>query len=250
MKEFLMLSIKIISYFVTSSLLTILPQYCFANCNSLTLHADQIRCHNLASQYGIEDIELWQVSRDAIFVTELMFETPKLVVVEREESGDSLKISQFTDIPAGKLFLQEVEKESKAPDLEEGTLLRLKRQSDKSHTLMLILSPRSESDEFSGSGTSTGMNTEEDNSDAPSINPISIVVPGFFVVSVQFVGWFWTFTNMWDVYYYDRVNNGADAKRLSITVVFATALCTFGLNLIPNLIFYKIKSRNATANPV
>ena len=271
MKRILQMSVKATSYSVVSLLLLILlPQYSRANCNSLTSYTDQDLCHKTASYYDIEDVELWQGNRNIMFATELKPEISKLVVVERKESGEGQEISQFADIPAGKLFLQEVDIQSEVLDLREGTLIRLKRQSDKSRTLMLVLSPRSEPDEPFGSdtnssmstegsgfepesfssGTNSIMNTAENNSNASGINPISIVGPSAFFVIVQLLGWLGTFTHIYDVYYYDRINDGAGAAKLSTVTVVATAFCTFGLNLIPHFIIHKLRTPRAAADPV
>lgn len=264
------------SYFLILLLqLIILPRYSMASCNALVSHADQIFCHNTVSQHGITDVELWRRNQNPMFATELLSEKSKLVVLERKESGNGQEITRFNDIPAGKLFLQDIDEHPEAPDLKEGTLIRLKRQGDRNRTLMLVLSPRSESDEFFGSdfnrtitqdgsgldpkaydfdfdfdsGSSSETDTKENSPEASGINPVHIIVPVSIFVSLQLYGWYGALTHLHDVYFYDRVNNGARAEKLSYITVVTTAFCTFGLSLIPHYIMYRIRHLRGNANP-
>lgn len=246
MKKILQLTINTISYVVILVLLVIaLPQNSMASCNSLTSHADQALCQSTVSQYGIENVELWQGSRIAFFSTIIAEDRPKLIVMERELSGEGQDVSSIANVQAGKLFLQEVDRPSKLPVLSEGTLIRLKKQSDKSRTRMLVLIPKSELRESIGSGANSTMSME-DNQEASGVSTFTIVLPSFIVIMTQVVGWLWTYINIWDVYYY----NGGGAEKLSTTRLVATAFCTFGLNLIPHFIIYKIKKPRAVADPV
>lgn len=233
-------------YFVIPTLLVIsLPQNCLASCNDLNSYADQVLCQNTASHYGVEEVELWRGSRNSLFSTIMTDGHPKLIVMERILPGDGQDVSSIEGVNSGKLVLQESNRRSKLPVLSKGTLIRLKRDSDKSRTRMLVLTPRSESREMMGDQGNSTMSSG-DGGETSGVNPQVIVPPSAVILFTHLMGWLWTFIHIWDVYYY----NGGGAEKLSVKTLVATAFCTFGLNLIPHFIIYKVKKPQTAPNPV
>ena len=246
MKKILSIANNVIFYFVTLLVLVItLPRSSQASCNSLVSYADQALCQKTASQYGIEEVELWRGGRSSPFSTIVTEGSPKLIVMERMLPGNGQSVSGIEGVQAGKLVLQQSDRRSTLPVLNEGTLVRLKRDSDKSLTQMLVLMPRSGLREAMGAESNSTMSTGDDEGTS-GVNNLAIILPTAAIFLSQALGWIWTFGNIWDAYFY----NGGGSEKLSVSTLILTAIMTFGTNLIPHLIIYKIKTPRAAPDPV
>ncbi len=233
----------IFSVLIMISILAVISPITLANCNALILDIDRHLCNEKASFYGITEIEIWQADNTSHHPTNLTSETPKLVIKENTSAESEPLVFELTDLPIGSLVLQEAEDNSNVDDFYTETVIRLRKRDIGNKTTMLVLIPRVEIKSISD----FAMDNSTDNSSGgqfTTVNEAAIIIPVGFGALFQLFGWFMTFTDIWDTYFYQNKTERASTFTRALSTLF-----TLGLNGIPYLVIHlmKLKPKNAPA---